>query len=229
MTGLNIGAGHSRIPGFINIDISERADVSLDLGCDPLPFADDSIDTVISIHTLEHIPNYLFALSEIHRVLRHDAVLLLKLPYVTLTESHLVNPYHQHNFSERSFDFFDPERLRGSAAEELNIAFRKVFVDYTYIGYFGLLPAPLRTWARRHLFNVVRQFDSGLVAIKNIDRPVHVGPHRAREMRAQLGELERARIRYEDVEIPHPKQIRRPTVLKRVLSRIQRGTRTRDR
>jgi len=80
MTELNIGAGHSRIPGFINIDISERADVSLDLGCDPLPFADDSIDTVISIHTLEHIPNYLFALSEIHRVLRHDAVRLLKLP-----------------------------------------------------------------------------------------------------------------------------------------------------
>ena len=41
-------------------------------------------------------------------MLVHDGVLLLSLPYVTLTENHMVNPFHHHNFSEHSFDFFDP-------------------------------------------------------------------------------------------------------------------------
>jgi hypothetical protein len=151
---------------------------------------------VISVWTLEHIPNYLFALGEIHRVLRHDGALLLKLPYVSLTESHLINPYHLHNFSERSFDFFDPLRLKGSAAEKGEVAFRKAFVSYTYMGYFGLLPASMRVWARRHLLNVVRQFDIGLVAIKDPERAVDVGPARAAALQLQLRSLSARRVPY---------------------------------
>jgi SAM-dependent methyltransferase len=219
---LNIGAGHTYIPGFVNIDISERADVTLDLSTDPLPFPDNSVRTVISVWTLEHVRDYLFALGEIYRVMRHDGVLLLKLPYVSLTESHLINPYHLHNFSERSFDFFDPVVLKGSAAETEQIAFRKVFIRYTYMGYFGLLPGPLRVWARRHLFNVVRQFDIGLVAIKDLDRPVDAGPERARRMEAQLRDLAQKRIPYPVAEgeaplAPHPvrNRSREPAVVRR--------------
>ena len=62
---LNIGAGQTHIPGYINIDISSKADITLDLGTDKLPFEDDSVDVVFSYHTLEHVPDYLFALSEI--------------------------------------------------------------------------------------------------------------------------------------------------------------------
>src|SRR5438552_5349668 len=122
---LNIGAGHTYIPGFVNIDVDERADLALDLSVERLPFPDDSVRTVFSHSTLEHIPNYLFCLSEIHRVLKHDGELLLVLPYVTLSEHHLINPYHLHNFSERSFDFFDPMLLKGSAAETTGTAFRR--------------------------------------------------------------------------------------------------------
>lgn len=35
--GLNIGAGQTYIPGFINIDISGKADITLDLGKEKLP------------------------------------------------------------------------------------------------------------------------------------------------------------------------------------------------
>jgi SAM-dependent methyltransferase len=192
---LNIGAGKTYIPGFVNVDISDRADVTLDLSKDPLPFADDSVSTVFSAATLEHIPEYLFALKEIHRVLRHDGELLLKLPYVTLTEAHLINPYHLHNFSERSFSFFDPLEFKGSAAEISSIAFRKVFVRYSYIGYFALLPRPMRVWARRHLFNVVRQFDIGLVALKRPGK-VDVSRSRARSLEARMTELADSRTRY---------------------------------
>ncbi len=195
---LNLGAGKTYIPGFVNIDIDPKAEVVLDLGSDPLPFPDDSVDEVVSRHTLEHVGDYLFAIGEIYRVMRHDGELLLSLPYVTLTEHHQVNPYHLHNFSERSFDFFEPQVLKGSAAEESETTFRRTFVRYRYNGYFGLLPRPMRVWARRHLLNVVVQFDIGLVAIKDRNAPVDLGPARAKAMEARLDELRRARRRYEE-------------------------------
>lgn len=172
MVSLNIGAGKTRIPGFHNIDISDKADISLDLSKDRLPFEDDSVDLVFSYHCLEHVPDYLFAISEIHRVLKHGSLFLVGLPYVTLTEYNLVNPYHLHHFNEFSFDFFDPDRLKGSAAEEDPVLFRKLFHRLHYIGIFGSLHPVLQSLARRHLFNVVRKIDYGLVAIKDSARPV---------------------------------------------------------
>jgi SAM-dependent methyltransferase len=193
---LNLGAAKTYIPGFVNIDIHERAEISLDLGADPLPFADNSVRTVVSHHTLEHVPDYLFALAEIHRVLKHDGELLLSLPYATLTEHHMINPYHHHNFSERSFDFFDPLLLKGSAAEEGDLAFRRALVRLSYIGVFGLLPRRLRVWARRHLLNVVRQFDIALVAVKDPNRPIDLSDARVRELERRIIELRRRRTPY---------------------------------
>jgi SAM-dependent methyltransferase len=197
---LNIGAAKTYIPGFVNIDIHERAELSLDLSVEKLPFPDNSVRTVVSHHTLEHIPDYLFALGEIHRVLRHDGELLLSLPYATLTEYHLINPYHHHNFTEGSFDFFDPALLKGSAAEDGEVTFRKALVRFSYIGWYGSAPRPVRRWARRHLLNVVRQFDIALVAIKDPDRPVDLSPERRRELESRLVELKRMRTPYPDLQ-----------------------------
>lgn len=167
---LNLGASHTRIPGFVNIDIVKKADISLDLGKDKLPFENDSVDLIFSYHTLEHIPDYLFCISEIHRVLKHGGHFLVGVPYLTLTEYNLVNPYHLHNFNEYSFDFFDPSIRKGSASEENAIHFKKVFHRYDYIGKFARLPLPIKNWCRRHLLNVVKKIDFGLIAIKNTDR-----------------------------------------------------------
>jgi SAM-dependent methyltransferase len=157
---LNIGAGHTYLPGFANIDIHPRADITLDLNVDRLPFEDSSVDLVFSYHTLEHVSEYLHAIGEIHRVLRHDGVLLLGVPYVTLSEYNLVNPYHAtRGFSEHSCDFFDSEKLRGSAIEDTSVHFTQLFCRYHYLGRFARLPPVLRRWCRRHLFNVVRAID----------------------------------------------------------------------
>ena len=165
---INIGAGATHIPGFVNIDRSKKADVSIDLNESPLPFDDDSVDLAFSYHTLEHLDRYVFALGEIHRVLKHGAPLLVGLPYVTLTYWHQVNPYHLQDFNEDSFDFFDPAKLLGSAVEEgPAVMFKKVFHRYHYIGAFHLAPPPLRGWCRRHLLNTVRKIDFGLLAVKD--------------------------------------------------------------
>jgi SAM-dependent methyltransferase len=210
---LNIGAGETYIPGYINIDISRKADITLDLGKDKLPFDDDSVDLIFSYHTLEHVPDYLFALSEIHRVLRHGGHFLVGLPYVTLTEYHLVNPYHLHSFNEFSFDFFDAKMLKGSAAEENPILFNKVFHRFHYIGVFNLFPPPFRSWCRRHLFNVVRKIDYGLIAIKKPGNAVL--PNSKQTIIRQFDECLRSRVPYGKGETAqNKKRIRHP--LKRI-------------
>jgi SAM-dependent methyltransferase len=190
---LNVGAGRTFIPGFVNVDISPKADVTLDLGRDRLPFDDDSVDLVFSYHTLEHVDDYLFALGEIHRVLKHGGRFLVGLPYATLTEFHLVNPYHRHNFNEHSFRFFDPGELKGSAAEPNAIIFREVFHRFHYMRGFHLTPPPLRTWCRRHLFNVVRKIDFGHLAVKDPERPLPADAVNPRAMKAEFDACFRAR------------------------------------
>jgi len=195
-TKLNIGAGHSRIPTFVNIDISPKADISLDLNCDPLPFEDNSVAVVFSHHCLEHIENYLFILGEIHRVLRHGGRFLVGLPYVTSTKYHLVNPYHYHDFNEYSFGFFNPQRLKGSAAEENSIVFEEVFCRFNYMHGFRRMPPPLRTWCRRHLFNVVRTIDFGLLAVKDFEAGISVTKEDERKLKREFADCLNARVSY---------------------------------
>ncbi len=201
---LNIGAAVTYLPGFINIDVDEKADISLDISFQPLPFDDDSVDVIFSYYTLEHIPNHLFALQEMHRVLRHDGTLLLGLPYVTSTEYHLVNPYHLHDYSEHSFDFFDVDKLRGSAGEKDTPIFKQVFCRYGYRRGWRRLPPPLRTWSRRHLFNVVNVFHVGLVVVKDQTMGVDIGPAREAKMRAEFDECVASRTRYADNKLKPP-------------------------
>jgi predicted SAM-dependent methyltransferase len=167
---LNIGAGATYLPGFVNVDISEKADLTLDLNKDRLPFDDSSVGLIFSYHCLEHVENYLFALQEIYRVLNQGGILLLGVPYVTLTEVNLVNPYHKVNFNEHSFKLFD--YTRRMAAAETDVFFQTVGVRIHHMGSFKLLPWPLKTWCRRHLFNTARKIDFVLVARKPPFDPV---------------------------------------------------------
>lgn len=194
---LNIGAGITYLPGFKNIDVSPRAEICLDLNQARLPFADDSVDLVFSYHTLEHVQNYLFALGEIHRVLKHGGRLLLGVPYVTSTQSHLVNPYHRQNFNEHSFDFFDPAKNKGSAAEDNPILFQRVFQHYHYVGIFHLFPWPFSELARRHLINVVRKIDFGLLCVKDRSRIPEHDRGLEHRMRREFRDCLRGRIPYD--------------------------------
>ena len=157
---LKIGAGKTYIPGFINVDISPEADICLDLSKDILPFEDNSVDLVFSEHTLEHIPDYLFAISEIHRVLKHEGIFLMAVPYMTSTKN-VANPYHLHYFSENSFDFFDPESLKGSAVESNDIFFKKIYHKYFYSKLFKLIPYPINIFFKNYLINVVNEIEFG--------------------------------------------------------------------
>jgi predicted SAM-dependent methyltransferase len=51
---LHVGSGPNAKPGWVNIDLNEGSDISLDLR-EPLPFPDGSATTIYSEHFFEHL------------------------------------------------------------------------------------------------------------------------------------------------------------------------------
>lgn len=72
---------------FANADSYLGTDYLTDRSCPDvvasaldLPFDDESFDTVTSTEVLEHVPEPLRALKEMHRVLRQDGILIITVP-----------------------------------------------------------------------------------------------------------------------------------------------------
>ena len=80
---LNVGSGNSRISdNVINIDIFPYANV--DIVCDilELPFKDNSVDAIVNIAVLEHVPAPELVVKEIHRVLKKGGQVFSLIPFM---------------------------------------------------------------------------------------------------------------------------------------------------
>lgn len=79
---LNLGCGHTNLPGWLNCDREpgQNVDIVLDLN-DPLPFKDDFADEILMAHVLEHIQNWHLVVEDCHRVLKPGGILTIKVPY----------------------------------------------------------------------------------------------------------------------------------------------------
>ena len=78
---LHLGCGPRLLPGWINIDIGIRADVTLDLR-KKIPLPDESVDYVFTEDFIEHLPyaSGVAVISECARLLRPGGVLRLATP-----------------------------------------------------------------------------------------------------------------------------------------------------
>lgn len=79
---LNMGCGRKVKKGWINIDLSPHADLSLDMR-EPLPFSANSSSFIYSEHFLEHLEYPLHAtifLNECYRVLEPGGVISIGVP-----------------------------------------------------------------------------------------------------------------------------------------------------
>jgi len=82
-TYLNLGSGNTDLlPEIVNVDVA--AYEAVDIVCDirRLPFPDGSVDGVLSISVLEHVPDPEAVLAEIHRVLRPGGFVYTDVPFV---------------------------------------------------------------------------------------------------------------------------------------------------
>jgi SAM-dependent methyltransferase len=106
---LNLGCGHQRLSGFIGVDCNPRAqgaDVLCDLARVPFPFRDSAADEVLMDHVLEHLPDVLATLEEIHRICKPGAKVRVRSPHFSCAWGHAG---HRSAIGWYLFELFQPD------------------------------------------------------------------------------------------------------------------------
>lgn len=78
---LNLGCGDKIRAGYVNVDCCCTPDVLCDLSVFPWPWADGSVDEVLSEHFLEHVQDYEKTILEIHRILKPGGIIFFRVPH----------------------------------------------------------------------------------------------------------------------------------------------------
>ncbi|MFO0967066.1 MAG: methyltransferase domain-containing protein [Gemmataceae bacterium] len=107
---LNLGAGLRARPGDYSVDHLELPgiDVVADLGAPLSALPDNCAGAVFSNHVLEHVPNFLGLLSEIHRITQPDGLIEIVVPHFS-NPYHYSDPTHVRTFGLYSFFYFADE------------------------------------------------------------------------------------------------------------------------
>lgn len=109
---LDIGCGATKKKGFIGVDILklDGVDIVHNLTSFPYPFEDNSIDEIWMDNVLEHLPNPIRVVEEIHRISKNGAKITVAVPYF---RSHyaFIDPTHVNFFGVNWFNYFDPSHI----------------------------------------------------------------------------------------------------------------------
>jgi len=123
---LDIGCGKKKQePSAIGLDCQpgSSADVLCDLRHFPWPLKDNCAGKIYLAHFLEHHPDILRAMAEVHRLALPGAEVLIITPHYSSPDSY-TDPTHLFHLGLHSFDYFQ----------------RKSFRDFTYnAGGFRIL------------------------------------------------------------------------------------------
>ena len=128
MKVLDVGCGINKTEGAIGLDNNPRtaADVIHDLADLPYPFADNEFDSVVANHVVEHVPDVMAFITELHRVVKPGGTIKLLTPHYT-NPDWANDPTHRNHINSYTFNTF--------------IAGREVFDFYTDVQL-----KPIRTY-----------------------------------------------------------------------------------
>lgn len=110
---VNLGCGKTRIPGSIGVDVSsieDYVDIVHDLDSSPYPFKDNSVDEIHMYHVLEHLHEPLKKMEEVHRILKTNGKLYLRVPHFSSMGA-FSDITHIRPFGYTSFDIFEEKDL----------------------------------------------------------------------------------------------------------------------
>ena len=108
---LDVGCGANKLEGAIGLDNNPEtaADVLHDLGEFPYPFEDNEFDVVYSSHVIEHVPDVIGMVEELHRVTKPGGVIKILTPHYT-NPDWSNDPTHRNHFNSYSFNSFIPDK-----------------------------------------------------------------------------------------------------------------------
>jgi len=107
---LDVGCGQNKFAGAVGIDSNPRshADVIHDLGVFPYPFKNDQFDEIICRHVIEHLPDVMTFVTELHRITKPGGRIRIVTPHYT-NPDWATDPTHRNHFNSYSFTCFMPQ------------------------------------------------------------------------------------------------------------------------
>jgi len=133
---LNLGSGVDHKEGYINIDHNHLAnpDIIHDLNVYPYPFAEGEFDEVVASHIIEHLDKPFEVMRELHRILKVDGVLHVKVPHFSRGFTHAE---HAHGFDITFPLYFNPAFTK-SGYFGVHFALKKM--ELHWLAHTHLLP-----------------------------------------------------------------------------------------
>lgn len=150
---LNLGCGHNKMPGWVNVDHSPVCDPDqvLDLETFPWPWRDDSVDEIALHHVLEHLgetsAKYFGVMKELWRVCRDGALVRITVPHPR-HDDFLSDPTHVRPITVPGLQMFSRkvnEQWRAMGAANTPLAIQ-LGVDFDLVQVETVLEEP---WASR--------------------------------------------------------------------------------
>ena len=130
---LNLGCGHDIIPGWVNVDASDRLGPKVqvwNLDVLPWPWKSGTADEIRGVDIYEHVDNPVGFMAECHRILKPDGILRLQTCYWQCMDAY-TDPTHKRASTEDSFDFWvkgtvyyraQNDQMGGMAFEKMKVA-----------------------------------------------------------------------------------------------------------
>jgi len=157
---LNLGCGTDIRKDCINQDIMvlNGVDVISDLSKYPYPFKDNTFNEIFAISVLEHLPQFVETMSELHRICAPGGSVYIRVPFWN-SEITYIDPTHFRGFSERTFHFFDPRSFHYQERPYYSTArFHIQSIEYRVKIPFQWRSILIKSSWKKRLFSIVATF-----------------------------------------------------------------------
>ena len=135
---LHLGAGTDIKKGWVNHDIAqlEGIDVVHNLNNYPWPWSNSSIEEVVMIDLLEHLPDTPKVMKELYRICKLGATIKIRVPF-GCSSAFIGDPTHINMFNHITFQFFDQSTTFGKyRSYYADVNFKILAFKFHIVPYF---------------------------------------------------------------------------------------------